>query len=187
MPNASSACSNDLPELPVQYADFAHWQRRSLHGGLLEKELAYWRGQLDGMPTIHSLPLDKPRPPAQRFAAQRHGQFLDRAMLDALRQLGRDHGATLFMVLQAAFATVISRFSGESDIVMGVPNAGRNRKEIAPLIGFFINTLVFRSRIDDALSVRELLEQSRRTALDAFGHANVPFDLLSDTLAKLRN
>ncbi|HKY19588.1 MAG TPA: condensation domain-containing protein, partial [Vicinamibacterales bacterium] len=176
-----------LPPLPVQYADFAGWQRQAMQGGLLEAELAHWQARLAGMPTIHSLPLDKPRPAEQSFAANRHSQVIDRAMLDALRHLGRAHGATLFMVLQAAFAALLSRFSGETDVVMGVPNAGRTQKELAPLIGFFINTLIFRTQISEDLQVKELLEQAKHTALDAFAHSNIPFDLLSDALKHERS
>ncbi|TDR35191.1 amino acid adenylation domain-containing protein, partial [Tahibacter aquaticus] len=176
-----------LPELPIQYADFAHWQREAMRGGLVEAELAYWKEALDGIPSVHRLPLDKPRPAEQRFEAQRHGQRLDKALSDGLQQLGRAHNATLFMVLQSAFAAVLQRFSGDGDIVMGVPHAGRAQKELAPLIGFFVNTLVFRSQLRSDLRVSELLAQGRQTALDAFAHSHVPFDLLGDALRHERS
>jgi hypothetical protein len=149
-----------LPELPVRYADYAHWQRTAMQGGLVEAELSYWKDALAGIPAVHRLPLDKPRPAQQRFEAQRHGLRLDKTLTDALHRLGRAHSATLFMVLQSAFAALLQRFSGESDIVIGVPHAGRAQKELAPLIGFFVNTLVFRNRFERDLRVRSARSSS---------------------------
>ena len=176
-----------LAPLPIQYADFACWQRESSHGGLLEKELGYWRARLDGAPTLHGLPLDRPRPPRQRFDARRHEQALPKPLLDGLNRLAREHDATLFMVLQGAYAALLSRFSGERDIVMAVPNGGRGQRELAPLIGFFVNTLAFRSDVPPDLRLDELVVRARQTALAAFAHANIPYEMLTDALKLERN
>lgn len=119
--------SNPLPPLPVQYSDFAAWQRESMQGGVLNKDLAYWQKQLADIPVVHSLPLDFPRPANQKFNAKRHVKQVNQTLLEGLQRLGSQHQASLFMVLQSAFALILGRFSGESDIVIGVPNGGRAR------------------------------------------------------------
>ena len=169
---------NTLPALPIQYADFAAWQRAQLQ----DANLDYWKQRLDGIPQLHSLPLDKPRGPRQNFLAQRHWQQLDRPTVDALQQLAREHDATLFMVLQSAFALLLSRWSGADDVVMAVPSAGRSVSGVDPLIGFFINTLVFRTDLSRNESFRELLGRARKDTLDAYAHQQVPFDMLVDEL-----
>ncbi|TDR34920.1 amino acid adenylation domain-containing protein, partial [Tahibacter aquaticus] len=176
-----------LPGLDIQYADYASWQQTRLSAGALATELAYWQQALAGIPVLHRLPLDKPRPAQQRFDAAHLGLHLERPLADALQQLGHAHNATLFMVLQSAFAALLQRFSGDSDIVMGVPHAGRSVPELAPLIGLFVNTLVLRTQFPHDLRVDELLAQARQRALDGFAHAQVPFDLLSDTLRHERS
>jgi len=177
----------ELPALPVQYCDYAIWQRESAQAGVLAADVAYWKERLAGLPIVHALPLDKPRPAVQRFEAERHHQRVDKALLKELQQLSAAHQATLFMVLQSAFALLLSRFSGESDVVVGVPNGGRAQQALEPLIGYFINTQILRTRIDERQTVSDLLSQARRNTLDAFAHNNVPFDHLVDVLKHPRS
>ncbi|MBB1062175.1 condensation domain-containing protein, partial [Marilutibacter spongiae] len=179
--------ADPLPPLPLQYRHFARWQREAIEGGSLAPSLAYWQSHLAGMPVVHELPLDHPRPERQSHAARQLGRRLDIARLDALKALAQAQGATLFMVLQSAFAAVLSRWSGQDDVVIGVPSAGRERPEVAPLIGFFINTLVFRQQIAPAMTGEAIIQAGKRVALDAFTHAEIPFDLLNDTLKHPRS
>jgi amino acid adenylation domain-containing protein len=176
-----------LPALPVQYRDYAIWQRESGEQGLLASDVTYWQQRLAGIPAVHALPLDRPRPAVQRFEAELHHQRIDSVLLKELQQLGAAHQASLFMVLQSAFALLLSRFSGESDIVMGVPNGGRSRQELEPLIGYFINTQVLRTEIDARQTVSELLTRARTNTLEAFEHNNVPFDHLVDVVKHPRS
>jgi len=176
-----------LPALPVQYCDYAVWQRESGQDGVLAGDVAYWQKQLAGIPVVHQLPLDGPRPAVQRFEAELFHQRIDKSLLQELQQLGAAHQASLFMVLQSAFALLLSRFSGESDIVMGVPNGGRARQELEPLIGYFINTQVLRTGIDEKQTVSDLLTRARIDTLEAFAHNNVPFDHLVDVLKHPRS
>lgn len=173
---------NPLPPLSIQYADFAHWQRQALSGEKLEKSLDYWSQKLEGIPRLHSLPLDFSRPPQQNFSGTTYFQVLDRGISEQLNQLARDHDATLFMVLESLFALLMSRLSNESDIVIGSPIAGRPHKELEPLIGFFVNTLVLRTRLSADMDFVQLLEQTKKTALEAYDHQDVPFEMLVETL-----
>jgi amino acid adenylation domain-containing protein len=185
-----AACTGSrpvLPALPVQYCDYAVWQRESGQDGVLAGDVAYWQKQLAGIPVVHQLPLDGPRPAVQRFEAELFHQRIDKSLLQDLQQLGATHQASLFMVLQSAFALLLSRFSGESDIVMGVPNGGRARQELEPLIGYFINTQVLRTVIDEQQTVSDLLTRARVETLEAFAHNNVPFDHLVDVLKHPRS
>ncbi|MCP4660793.1 MAG: AMP-binding protein, partial [bacterium] len=171
-----------LPELPVQYADFAHWQRRWLAGEVLEAELAYWRGELTGAPPCLELPTDRPRPAMQTFRGRHLRVALSQELSEALAALSRQHAATLFMTLMAAFKTLLSRWTGETDVVVGSPIAGRTHKELEGLIGFFVNTLVLRTDLSGGPGFDELLAQVRRVALDAYAHQNVPFERLVEEL-----
>ncbi|HVR96499.1 MAG TPA: amino acid adenylation domain-containing protein, partial [Thermoanaerobaculia bacterium] len=162
-----------LPELPVQYADFAVWQRRWLEGEVLEAQLAYWKGQLAGAPRVLELPLDRPRPAVQTFG----GAVLP-VRLPAVRELCRREGATPFMVLLAAWATVLGRHAGQEDVLVGTPIAGRNRREIEGLIGFFVNTLVLRTDLSGSPGFAGLVGRVRRAALDGYTHQDVPFERL---------
>ena len=128
----------------MQYADFAAWQRRHLAGDRLTSELAWWRGQLDGMPPALELPADHPRPAVHSALGATYGFLIEREDLDGLTRLSRQHGATLFMTLLAAFAALLQRSTGEDDLAVGTPVAGRTRVETEPLIGLFVNTLVLR-------------------------------------------
>ncbi|MHB1059632.1 MAG: non-ribosomal peptide synthetase [Rhodanobacter sp.] len=176
-----------LPALPVQYADYAAWQRERLQGEALEAQLGYWRTQLAGAPAVHGLPLDRPRPPRQAFTAGRVERRLDRGTLAGLQALAHTHEASLFMVLQAAFAALLSRYSGESDIVVGTPVAGRLHPDVEPLIGFFVNTLVLRTRVDAGASFASLVDHVRATALAAYEHQEVPFEMLVEELQPPRH
>jgi amino acid adenylation domain-containing protein len=171
----------DLPELPIQYADYSVWQRDWLQGSVLEQQLAYWRQQLD-QPPVLDLPSDHPRPPAQSFKGRRIDFTLSPALREAIHALSRRQGTTLFMVLLAAFKTLLYRYTGQPDIVVGSPIAGRTRAEIEPLIGFFVNTLALRTDLGGNPSFRELLRRVRETTLGAYTHQDVPFERLVEEL-----
>jgi hypothetical protein len=171
-----------LPPLPLQYADFAVWHRRELETPELRAQVDYWRRQLEGAPAIVTLPLDRPRPTTRTFRGAYTDFALPNQTREALRRTAHEHGATLFMVLLAAFKTVLFRWTGQEDLVVGTPVAGRPRRELESLIGFFLNTLVLRTRLDGDPSFVGLLGQVRETALGAYANQDVPFDLLVDTL-----
>jgi amino acid adenylation domain-containing protein/non-ribosomal peptide synthase protein (TIGR01720 family) len=176
-----------LPELPVQYADFAVWQRSCLQGEVLEGEIAYWRGQLAGLPAVLELPADRPRPAVQSFRGAVRPVRFSAELTRRVQALGRREGATPFMVLLAGFMILLSRYSGHSDLVVGSPVAGRNRMEIEDLIGFFVNTLVLRGNLSGEPSFAELLGRVRETALAAQVHQDLPFDRLVEELAPERS
>jgi hypothetical protein len=166
-----------LPEPVIQYADYAAWQRNLGENAGFDSQLAYWKGQLAGVPHLE-LPTDRPRPPV---ASQRGGlrsTTLPIATRETARALGRSEGATLYMTLLAVFQIVLHRYSGQEDIAVGSPIAGRVLPEFEALIGFFVNTLVLRGDLSGDPPLRELLRRVRRTALDAYGHQDVPFDTL---------
>ncbi|HEX6862051.1 MAG TPA: amino acid adenylation domain-containing protein, partial [Thermoanaerobaculia bacterium] len=176
-----------LPELPVQYADFAVWQRRGLVEGALESRLAWWRAQLQGAPTVLDLPSDRPRPPVQGFRGRREPLLLNGELVESLRSLGRREGATLYMVLLAAFQVLLARHSGQDDLLLGSPVAGRSRVEMEGLIGFFVNTLVLRGDLRSDPTLRELLARTRATTLGAFDRQDVPFERLVEELEPQRD
>lgn len=176
-----------LPTLSRQYADFAAWQRNWLVGETLETELAFWRGHLVGIPPVHSLPLDRPRPPSPTHAGAVIRRRIDAALLQRFRELARSNGATLFMALQAAFSLLLSRWSNSDDIVMGTPIAGRQHKALEPLIGFFVNTLLLRTDLGGDSDFVGLLARTKQMALSAFEHQHVPFEMLIDELAPTRS
>ncbi|HJU40698.1 MAG TPA: amino acid adenylation domain-containing protein, partial [Tahibacter sp.] len=173
--------------LPAQYADYAQWQRTQLQGAALERQLGYWSKQLADAPAVHGLPLDRLRPAAQDLRGGAITQRIDRVLTDRLNTLARTNDATPFMLLQAAFAALVARWSGESDIVVGTPIAGRTHRDIEGLIGFFVNTLVLRTQVDADTTFADLLAQSRRTSLDAYAHQDVPFEMLVDRLQPERS
>lgn len=168
--------ASPLPELPFQYADFAAWQRAALEGGRLRRQLDYWRAQLSPPLPVVELPLDAPRPPSSTFEGAWESDVLEGALLQGLKTLGREEGATLFMVLLAAFDVLVHRSTGLEDVLIGTPVAGRNERETESLIGFFVNTLVMRTDLSGRPSFRELLRRVRRVALEAFTHQEVPFE-----------
>ncbi|HEX2080073.1 MAG TPA: condensation domain-containing protein, partial [Longimicrobium sp.] len=167
-----------LPELGVQYADYAVWQRERLRGERLERQLSYWRERLAGAPELLELPTDHPRPAVQTFRGASEGIALPGELLERLRTLGRSEEATLFMVVLSAFQVLLSKYSGSEDIVVGSPIAGRTRDEVAGLIGFFVNTLVLRTDLGGDPSFREVLRQVREVTLGAYEHQELPFEKL---------
>jgi len=176
-----------LPELAIQYADFAAWQREWLQGEVLESELRYWRQALSGAPAMLHLPTDRPRPSVQSSHGANHLIVLSEELTASLKELSRAEGVTLFMTLLASFQTLLYRYSGQDDIVIGTPIAGRNRADIEGLIGFFINTLVLRTRITAKLSFRELLKEVREVTLGAYTHQDLPFEKLVEELQPERD
>ncbi|MEM9596177.1 MAG: amino acid adenylation domain-containing protein, partial [Acidobacteriota bacterium] len=181
----------DLPPLPVQYADYAAWERGRLTGETLERQLGYWRDHLAGAPALLELPTDRPRPPVQTFRGDAVDLELSPQLTARLRRLGQGLGdggnATLFMVLMAAWQALLARLSGQDDIVVGTPIAHRTRAELEGLIGFFANTLVMRTRPDDGTDFLALLAKVRRAALDSYAHQDLPFEKLVAELEVPRN
>jgi amino acid adenylation domain-containing protein len=176
-----------LPELSVQYADFAAWQRSWLQGEILDGEVSFWRRQLAGLPPRLELPTDRPRPAVQSFRGASRPVRLPAGLTRQLHALSRREGATLFMVLLAGFQALLARYSRQDDLAVGTPVAGRNRVEIEGLIGFFVNTLVLRADLADGPSFRKLLGRVRETALAAHTHQDVPFEKLVQELSPERS
>ncbi|HEX5890087.1 MAG TPA: amino acid adenylation domain-containing protein, partial [Pyrinomonadaceae bacterium] len=176
-----------LAELPVQYADYAVWQREWLQGETLNAQFDYWSTQLEGLSPVLELPLDHPRPKAR----SRHGAFIpvefDEELTKSLKALSRVEGATLFMTLLAAFQTLLSRYTEQTDVAVGVPLANRRRREIEGLIGFFVNTLVMRTDLSGGPAFRELLARVREVALAAYAHQDVPFEMLVERFQPARD
>ncbi|HEU4557815.1 MAG TPA: condensation domain-containing protein, partial [Longimicrobium sp.] len=167
-----------LPELAVQYADYAVWQREQLAGEALDRQLSYWRERLAGAPELLKLPTDHPRPPVQTFRGATVPVKLSPELLERLQRLGQSEGATLFMTLLAAFQVLLAKYSGSEDVVVGSPIAGRTRGEVEPLIGFFVNTLVLRTDLGGDPSFREVLARVREATLGAYEHQELPFEKL---------
>ena len=176
-----------LPELPIQYADFAHWQREWLSGEILQTQLNYWKQQLTGAPPLLELPTDRPRPSVQTFQSSSEEFKLNRELTSQLKAISQQSGTTLFMTLLAAYATLLSRYSGQDDIVVGSPIANRNRDEIEPLIGFFVNMLVLRTQLHGNPTFTELLERVREMTLGAYDHQDLPFEKLIEELQPERS
>jgi amino acid adenylation domain-containing protein len=170
-----------LVELPIQYADYALWQRRQLTGATLEEHLTYWKNQLTGASALE-LPTDRPRPRAQTFSGARHSFRLSPPLSASLLELGRGEQATLFMTLLAAFQVLLSRYSGQSDISVGTPVAGRTRTEAEGLIGLFVNTLVVRVGVGGEESFAGVLGRVREACVGAQQHQELPFEQLVDAL-----
>lgn len=173
-------------ELPVQYADYAHWQREWLQGEVLAQQVAYWRRQLDGISML-GLTTDRQRPPFQTFNGKHQSFMLPEALRGSLSELSRREGATMFMTLLAAFQTLLYRYTSQEDISVGTPIANRTRSEIEDLIGFFLNTLVLRTDFSGDPPFTELLQRVRETALAAYTHQDVPFEKLVEELQPERN
>ncbi|MCP4664192.1 MAG: amino acid adenylation domain-containing protein [bacterium] len=176
-----------LPELPIQYADFAAWQRRWLEGEVLEAQLAYWRTQLAGAPALVELPCDRPRSALRSPRGASVFLALPEPVHAGLRALARSVGVTPFMTLLAAFQTLLGRCCGQRDVVVGTPIAGRTRLETEGLIGFFVNTLVLRGDLKGHPSFRDLLHRAREVVLDAYAHQDLPFEKLVEELVPERN
>ncbi|MFM9435117.1 amino acid adenylation domain-containing protein, partial [Janthinobacterium sp. CG_23.3] len=174
--------ASPLPELAIQYADFAQWQRQYLQGEALEQQVSYWKNQLGGAPTLLTLPTDRARPASQSYRGASLPFVISQATTAGLHALSRQARATLFMTLAAAFNVLLARHAGQSDICIGTPIANRQRAELEPLIGFFVNTLVLRTQVDGNAAFSELLQQVRATALGAYAHQDLPFEQLVEAL-----
>jgi non-ribosomal peptide synthetase component F len=170
-----------LPEPAIQYADYAAWQVRWLAGEVLARQLEYWTGRLAGLPPL-DLPTDRPRPAVPSGIGDERYSVLPKDLLDAVKALSREEGATLYMALLAAFQALLHRYSGQDDFAVGSPVAGRSRPELEGLIGFFVNTLVLRADTAGDPSFRELLRRTKRTAIDAYAHQDLPFERLVSAL-----
>ena len=178
---------NPLPALPIQYADYAVWQRQWLQAEVLHEQVAFWRAHLAGAPGLLELPNDRPRPAVQSYAGGRVGLTLSGQLTAGLRRLSQRHGVTLFMSLLTGWAALLSRVSGQSDVVIGTPVANRQRGELESLLGFFANTLALRVRLENDPSVTELLAQIKASTLEAYAHQDLPFAQLVEALQPPRS
>ena len=172
----SAGKPSPLLDLPIQYADYAYWQRQWLRGQELEDDLAYWRTQLGGRLPALELPTDRPRPPKQTFRGAMQLVVLPASLIQALEALSRREGVTLFMTLIAAFQTLLYRYTGQDDILLGTETGGRKHSAVEPLIGFFLHTLVLRTDLSGNPTFREVLRRVRAVTLGAYAHDDVPFE-----------
>jgi len=191
MASLYAAFSNGQPSplaaLPIQYADYAVWQREQQQGAVQEERLNYWRQQMAGVPAILELPTDRPRPPTQSFCGETQSFTLPAAVADGLRALSQQDGATLFMTLLAAFQTLLCRYTGQEDLVVGSPIATRSQPELAGTIGFFANMLALRTDLSGNPSFREIVRRVRAVALGAYTHQDLPFERLIEELQSIRD
>ncbi len=176
-----------LTDQPLQYVDFAYWQRERLQGEVLEAELDYWRQQLADAPPVLELPTDRPRPAVQTFQGGYHSFVLSPTLSQAVKTLGRQESCTLFQTLLAAFQIVLSRYTGQHDLVVGSPVANRNQVELENMMGFFTNTLVLRSDLSGNPTFLEVLDRVREMTADAYSHQELPFEKLLDELQTRRD
>ncbi|MCU7493270.1 MAG: amino acid adenylation domain-containing protein [Ignavibacteria bacterium] len=171
-----------LPELNIQYTDYAFWQREYLRGENLERQLSYWKDKLSGIPLSLELPFDHPRPPIQTYRGDYISLDLSPELVKALRDFNRQSGVTLFMTMLSCFQVLLYRLSGQMDIVIGTPVANRSKEELEALIGFFVNTLVLRCRISRNMKFLDLLKETTESSLEAFTYQELPFEMLVDAL-----
>ena len=183
----SEARPSPLPELPVQYADYAMWQRSWLQGEALDRQVAYWKERLTGAPAALDLPTDRARPAVASFRGGAVSVVLPRELSTKLMELGRREGATLYMVLLAAYLVLLKRYTGQDDIVVGSPIAGRSRQELEGLIGLFVNTLAMRTDLSGEPPFRALLKRVKEVALGAYAHQDLPFEKLVEALEPVRD
>jgi amino acid adenylation domain-containing protein len=176
-----------LPELPIQYADFAYWQRNCLQGETLEGLLSYWKKQLAGELTVLDLPTDRPRTTVQSLRGERQNKMLSPGLLESLKSLSKRESVTLFMTLLGAFETLLYRYTGQEELLVGTPIANRNHVTTERLIGFFINTLVLRTHLSGRTGFRELLRHVREVTLGAYAHQDLPFERLVEEIQPQRN
>jgi amino acid adenylation domain-containing protein/non-ribosomal peptide synthase protein (TIGR01720 family) len=175
-----------LPELPLQYADFAAWQRQWLQGEVLESQLRYWKQQLEGADSLN-LPTDRPRPPVQTYHGERLRNVLPDGLIEKLQNLSQQEGTTLFMTLLAAFQVLLSRYTGQQDISVGSPIANRNSSDVEGLIGCFVNTLVLRTDLSGDPTFQEAVRRVKEVALGAYAHQDLPFEKLVEVLQPERD
>ena len=178
----SRGAESPLEELRLQYADYAIWQREWLQGEVLETQLAYWKEQLADAPTLLELPLDRPRPAMQTANGATFSFLLPAVLSQSVKNLSREEGATLFMVLLAAFQVLLSRYTAQRDIIVGTPIAGRNQEDVEGMIGLFVNTLALRTKLLGEESFREVLQQVKENSLGAYAHQDIPFEKLVEEL-----
>jgi amino acid adenylation domain-containing protein/non-ribosomal peptide synthase protein (TIGR01720 family) len=171
-----------MPELSIQYADFTCWQREWLQGEVLERQLDYWKQQLAGPLPVLALPADRPRPPVQTYCGAQQSLFIPQSDVDRFRELSRREGATLFMALLASFQTLLYRYTGQDDVIVGTAVAGRNLAVIEPLMGFFANTLVLRTDLSGPVTFTDVLRRVREVCLGAYAHQDLPFERLVEEL-----
>ncbi len=176
-----------LPELPIQYGDYAHWQRRFLSGDVLKEQLGYWKRQLSGNLPVLALPTDRPRPRIQTFRGAARAFSLTERLTLELNALSQREGVTLFMTLLASLKVLLYHYTGQEDIIVGTPIANRRRAELENLIGFFVNNLPIRTNLEGNPTFRELLSRLKEVALEAFAHQDVPFEKLVEELAPERD
>ena len=176
----------ELPELPLQYAEYAHWQREYRSSDVVAQQVEYWKKKLAGAQTMLDLPADHPRPSSTGGWATAE-LTLDTKVLDALKEICAQEGATLFMASMAVFQALLWRYTGQDNILVGSPTAARSQIEIENLIGFFVNTLVFRADFSADMTFRELVRQVRACALEAYAHQDVPFERLVEGLVPERS
>ncbi|KAB2912604.1 MAG: non-ribosomal peptide synthetase, partial [Bacteroidetes bacterium] len=172
----------DLPLLPIQYADFALWQRQWLQGEVLERQLSYWKQQLSDIPDLLALPTDKPRPKELTYKGASYHYVLSKDIKNQLNQFSQQHGCSLFMTLLALFQVLLYRYTGQNNIVIGSPIANRHYQEIEGLIGFFVNTLALKTSFEGTESFLDILHQVKETTLQAYQHQDVPFEQLVEYL-----
>lgn len=178
--------SDSLPPLPIQFGDFARWQREWLKGGVVDEQMRYWRAQLAGAASQLELPSDRPRPAIQSYRGDSVMLSLGADLSAQLKALAQRHGMTLFMISSAAYANLLSRLSGQEDVLIGTPVANRLQSELEGMIGFFVNTLVLRIGVRSDLRLGEFLEQVRKTTLEAYDHQDLPFETLVEALQPQR-
>ncbi|KRP71474.1 peptide synthase [Pseudomonas paralactis] len=183
----SQGLAPTLADLPIQYADYAQWQRTWMEAGEKDRQLAYWRALLDDVQPVLELPLDRPRPAMQSYQGARLDLVLEPSVVEGLRALAQREGVTMFMLLLASFQSLLYRYTGQSDIRVGVPIANRNRLETEQLIGFFVNTQVLKAQIDGHMTFARLLQQVKEQALGAQAHQDLPFEQLVEALQPERS
>ncbi|OUD11718.1 non-ribosomal peptide synthetase [Thioflexithrix psekupsensis] len=185
----------DLPELTIDYADYTLWQRAYLQGEVLDQKLAYWQRQLANAPILSTLPTDRPRPAIQTYHGTEEQLVLPKTLSNALQQSSRQAGVTLFMTLFSAFQVLLYRYSGQSDLVIGMPSAGRSHPQLEKLVGFFIDTIALRTPLDsivpdcsaDQLTFTQVLQKVQQLAIEAYNHEEVPFEKIVEVLQPQRN
>ncbi len=178
---------NPLPDLSIQYADYANWQRQWLNGPVLKSYIDYWKNKLANLPLLHNLPLDKARPRVQRFKGSTYSSFVNKETMDSLQQLCQAEQASFFMGVYAVFNALLARYSNETDIVIGSPVANREQAEMANLVGFFMNLIVLRCDLSERPNFKQLLRQSKHILEDAYEYQQMPFDRLVEELKAKRN
>jgi amino acid adenylation domain-containing protein len=183
----AAGAPSTLREPVIQYADFCCWQREWIDAGIIDRQIAFWKENIGDSPAVVEIPTDKPRPPAQSFSGGWLPVSIPRNIASSVREFARMQGATVFMVLLAAFQALLHRYSGEQTIIVGTPVAGRNRAELEGLIGFFVNTLILKADVTDRGDFRGLVDQVREFALGAYSNQDVPFEKLVEELHPKRD